>query len=135
MIGTTLGNYHIDEKLGAGGMGVVYRATDKQLGRTVAIKTLTLGSAMQREFLARFLREAKAQSQLQHPSVVAIHQLSLEGDPPYIVMEYVEGRTLKDIISGKPLPVNQLCEIAIQVADGLAAAHEKNIVHRDIKSQ
>lgn len=135
MIGTTLGNYHIDEKLGAGGMGVVYRATDKQLGRAVAIKTLTLGSTMQREFMARFFREAKAQSQLQHPCVVAIHQLSLEGDPPYIVMEYVEGRTLKDLISGKPLPVGQLCEIAIQVADGLAAAHEKNIIHRDIKSQ
>jgi len=135
LIGATLGNYRIDEKLGAGGMGVVYRATDQQLGRTVAIKTLTLGSAMQREFMARFLREAKAQSKLQHPCVVAIHQLSLEGDPPYIVMEYVEGRTLKELISGKPLPVNQLCEIAIQVADGLAAAHEKNIVHRDIKSQ
>jgi hypothetical protein len=116
-------------------MGVVYRATDKQLGRAVAIKTLILGGGMQREFLARFLREAKAQSQLQHPSVVAIHQLSLEGDPPYIVMEYVEGKTLKQLISGKPLPVNQLCEIAIQVADGLAAAHERNIVHRDIKSQ
>lgn len=135
MIGNDLGGYHIDEKLGAGGMGVVYRATDKQLGRPVAIKTLTLGGTMQREFLARFLREAKAQSQLQHPCVVAIHQLSLEGDPPYIVMEYVEGRTLKDIIAGKPLPVGQLCEIAIQVADGLAAAHEKDIIHRDIKSQ
>ena len=135
MIGTILGNYQIDEKLGAGGMGVVYRATDKQLGRRVAIKTLTLGSTMQREFMARFLREARAESQLQHPCVVVIHQLSLENDPPYIVMEYVEGRTLKEIISGKPLPVNQLCEIAIQVADGLAAAHEKDIIHRDIKSQ
>ena len=135
MIGTTLGNYHIDEKLGAGGMGVVYRATDKQLGRLVAIKTLTLGSTMRREFLARFLREARAESQLQHPCVVVIHQMSIESDPPYIVMEYVEGRTLKEIISGKPLPVNQLCEIAIQVADGLAAAHEKDIIHRDIKSQ
>ncbi|MGH9671515.1 MAG: serine/threonine protein kinase [Terriglobales bacterium] len=135
MIGTTVGNYHIDEKLGAGGMGVVYRATDKQLGRPVAIKTLTLGPTMQREFLARFLREARAESQLQHPCVVIIHQLSMESDPPYIVMEYVEGKTLKEIIAGKPLPVNQLCEIAIQVADGLAAAHEKNIVHRDIKSQ
>ena len=90
MIGTTVGNYHIDEKLGAGGMGVVYRATDKQLGRPVAIKTLTLGSTMQREFLARFLREARAESQLQHPCVVIIHQLSMESDPPYIVMEYVE---------------------------------------------
>ncbi len=135
MIGTTVGNYRIDEKLGAGGMGVVYRATDKQLGRPVAIKTLTLGPTMQREFLARFLREARAESQLQHPCVVIIHQLSMESDPPYIVMEYVEGRTLKDLISGKPLPVGQLCEIAIQVADGLAAAHEKDIVHRDIKSQ
>ena len=135
MIGTTVGNYHIDEKLGAGGMGVVYRATDKQLGRPVAIKTLTLGSTMQREFLARFLREARAESQLQHPCVVVIHQLSMESDPPYIVMEYVEGKTLKETIAGKPLPVNKFCEIAIQVADGLAAAHEKNIVHRDIKSQ
>jgi serine/threonine protein kinase len=135
LIGKTLGDYAIDEKLGAGGMGVVYRATDKQLGRRVAIKTLTLGPTMQREVLARFLREARAESQLQHPCVVIIHQLSMETDPPYIVMEYVEGKTLKQIISGKPLPVNQLCEIAIQVADGLAAAHEKNIVHRDIKSQ
>jgi serine/threonine protein kinase len=135
LTGATLGNYHIDQKLGAGGMGVVYKATDKQLGRPVAIKTLTLGPTMQREFLARFLREARAESQLQHPCVVIIHQLSMESDPPYIVMEYVEGKTLKEIISGKPLPVNQLCEIAIQVADGLAAAHEKDIVHRDIKSQ
>lgn len=135
MIGTTLGGYRIDQKLGAGGMGVVYRATDTALGRAVAIKTLTLGPTMQREFLARFLREARAESQLQHPCVVIIHQLSMESDPPYIVMEYVEGKTLKEIISGKPLPVNQLCEIAIQVADGLAAAHEKDIVHRDIKSQ
>ena len=135
MIGTILGNYRIDEKLGAGGMGVVYRATDRQLGRPVAIKTLTLGPTMQHEFLARFLREARAESQLQHPCVVILHQLSMESDPPYIVMEYVEGRTLKDLISGNALAVNQLCEIAIQVADGLAAAHEKNIVHRDIKSQ
>ena len=135
MIGTTLGNYRIDEKLGAGGMGVVYRATDKQLGRPVAIKTLTLGPTMQREFLARFLREARAESQLQHPCVVILHQLNMESDPPYIVMEYVEGQTLKQLISGKALPVNQLCEIAIQVADGLAAAHEKHIIHRDIKSQ
>jgi serine/threonine protein kinase len=130
-----VGNYRIDEKLGAGGMGVVYRATDKQLGRSVAIKTLTLGPTMQREFLARFLREARAESQLQHPCVVIIHQLSIESDPPYIVMEYVEGKTLKQVIAGKPLPVGQLCEIAIQVADGLAAAHEKHIIHRDIKSQ
>jgi serine/threonine protein kinase len=136
VIGTTLGNlYIIDEELGAGGMGVVYRATDKQLGRSVAIKTLKLGSTMQREFLARFLREAQAESQLQHPCVVILHQLNIDHDPPYIVMEYVEGQTLKQVIAGKPLPVNQLCEIAIQVADGLAAAHEKHIVHRDIKSQ
>jgi serine/threonine protein kinase len=135
VIGTNLGGYHIDEKLGAGGMGVVYRATDTALGRAVAIKTLTLGPTMQREFLARFLREARAESRLQHPCVVVIHQLNMESDPPYIVMEYVEGRTLKEVIAGKSMPVNQLCEVAIQVADGLAAAHEKNIIHRDIKSQ
>jgi serine/threonine protein kinase len=135
VVGGSLGEYQIEEKLGSGGMGVVYRATDKQLGRPVAIKTLTLGPIMQREFLARFLREARAESQLQHPSVVIIHQLSMESDPPYIVMEYVEGKTLKETMAGQPLPVDQLCEIAIQVADGLAAAHEKNIIHRDIKSQ
>ncbi|MCI0353565.1 MAG: serine/threonine protein kinase [Acidobacteria bacterium] len=132
MIGRTLGNYRLDAPLGAGGMGEVYRATDLQLGREVAVKTVT---TCDREVLARFLREGKAVSQLQHPCVVMIHFIDIHADPPYIVMEYVEGRPLKQLAAGKPMPVGKLLEIAVQVADGLAAAHEKDIVHRDIKSQ
>ncbi|MGH9509687.1 MAG: serine/threonine-protein kinase, partial [Terriglobales bacterium] len=85
--------------------------------------------------LARFLREGKAVSQLQHPSVVMIHLIDIHADPPYIVMEYVEGRPLKELIAGRPMPIGKLLELAVQVTDGLAAAHEKDIVHRDIKSQ
>jgi serine/threonine protein kinase len=132
MIGRTLGDYRLEASLGAGGMGEVYRATDLQLGRTVAVKIVTTSD---REVLARFLREGKAVSQLQHPAVVMIHLIKMDADPPYIVMECVEGRPLKDLIAGKPMPVGKLLELAVQVADGLAAAHEKDIVHRDIKSQ
>ncbi|MGH9601114.1 MAG: serine/threonine-protein kinase [Terriglobales bacterium] len=132
MIGRTIGDYSLEASLGSGGMGEVYRATDRQLGRTVAVKIVTTND---REVLARFLREGKAVSQLQHPSVVMIHLIDIHADPPYIVMEYVEGRPLKDLIAGKPMPIGKLLELAVQVADGLAAAHEKDIVHRDIKSQ
>ena len=136
MIGSTLGNYRVDEKIGAGGMGAVYRATDLRLGRTVAIKTLTAVSAdSQREALARFLREAKVQSRIQHPSIVAIHQIGTADELRYIVMEYVEGKTLKATIGGKPMSPNQLCEYGIQIAEGLAVAHEAGIIHRDMKSQ
>ena len=136
MIGSTVGNYRIDEKIGAGGMGAVYRATDLRLGRTVAIKTLTaVSGASHREALARFLREAKVQSRIQHPSIVAIHQIGTADELRYIVMEYVEGKTLKATIGGKPMPSNQLCEYGIQIAEGLAVAHEAGIIHRDMKSQ
>ena len=108
MIGSTVGNYRIDEKIGAGGMGAVYRATDLRLGRTVAIKTLTaVSGASHREALARFLREAKVQSRIQHPCIVAIHQIGTADELRYIVMEYVEGKTLKATIGGKPMPSNQ----------------------------
>ena len=132
MIGCTIGDYSIEASLGSGGMGEVYRATDLQLGRTVAVKIVTTSD---REVLARFLREGKAVSQLQHPSVVMIHLINMDADPPYIVMEYVEGRPLKELIAGKPMPIPKLLDLAVQVTDGLAAAHEKDIVHRDIKSQ
>jgi serine/threonine protein kinase len=136
VIGSTLGNYRIDEKIGAGGMGAVYRATDLKLGRTVAIKTLTAVSAeAQREALARFLREAKVQSRLQHPCIVAIHQIGTADELRYIVMEFVEGKTLKNLIGGNPLPPSQVCEYGIQIAEGLAVAHEAGIIHRDMKSQ
>jgi predicted Ser/Thr protein kinase len=136
MIGTVFGNYRIDDKLGEGGMGVVYRATDTELGRAVAIKTLLTDASLDQEGLAaRFLREAKAASRLQHPSIVTIHHFGVEGNTRYIVMEYVEGKTLKKIIGNEPMPINSLLEVAIQVADGLAMAHEKGVIHRDMKAE
>ena len=137
MVGETFGSYRIEEKLGEGGMGVVYRAIDTELDRPVAIKTLlsTPSSVPEDDRLPRFLREAKAASRLQHPAIVTIHQYGVQGDTRFIVMEYVEGKTLKKIIGGRPLHINQICEIAIQVADGLALAHEKGIIHRDLKSE
>ncbi|HEV2022208.1 MAG TPA: protein kinase [Terriglobales bacterium] len=136
MIGSTLGNYRLDEKIGVGGMGAVYRATDLRLGRSVAIKILTAVSAdSQREALARFLREAKAQSRIPHPCIVSIHQVGTADEIRYIVMEFVEGKTLKKVIGGNPLPPSQICEYGIQIAEGLAVAHEAGIIHRDMKSQ
>jgi serine/threonine protein kinase len=136
MIGSTLGNYRIDEKIGVGGMGAVYRATDLKLGRSVAIKTLTaVSEGSQREALARFLREAKAQSRIQHPCIVTIHQVGTADELRYIVMEFVEGQTLKHMVEGKPLAPSLVCEYGIQIAQGLAVAHEAGIIHRDMKSQ
>lgn len=135
MIGTTFGNYRIDDKLGAGGMGVVYRATDVNLDRPVALKTLRSTDTANPESEARFLREARAASRLQHPSIMTIHHFGVEGETRYIVMELVEGRTLKQIMGGQPLDLIQLCEIAIQVADGLASAHERGVIHRDMKAE
>lgn len=133
MIGSNFGHYRIDEKLGEGGMGVVYRATDTELDRSVAIKTLL--SSADPEASARFMREAKAASRLAHPAIITIHHFGVEAETRFIVMEYIEGRTLKRIIGGKPMHLNQLCEIAIQVADGLAMAHEHNVIHRDMKAE
>ena len=137
MVGETFGSYRIEEKLGEGGMGVVYRAVDTELDRPVAIKTLlsTPTTVPEDDRLPRFLREAKAASRLQHPAIVTIHQYGVQGDTRFIVMEYVEGKTLKKIIGGRPVHINQVCEIAMQVADGLGLAHEKGIIHRDLKSE
>ncbi len=135
MIGTTFGTYRIDRKLGAGGMGVVYRATDVNLDRPVALKTLRSTDAANPESEARFLREARAASRLQHPSIMTIHHFGVEGETRYIVMEFVEGHTLKQIMGGRPLDLIQLCEVGIQVADGLAAAHERGVIHRDMKAE
>jgi serine/threonine protein kinase/class 3 adenylate cyclase len=133
MIGSNFGNYRIDEKLGEGGMGVVYRATDTELDRSVAIKTLL--SSADAEAGARFMREAKAASRLAHPAIITIHHFGIQAETRFIVMEYIQGRTLKKIIDGKPMHMNQLCEIAIQIADGLAMAHEHNVIHRDMKAE
>lgn len=133
MIGSSFGHYRIDEKLGEGGMGVVYRATDTELDRNVAIKTLL--SAADAESSGRFMREAKAASRLTHPAIITIHHFGVQDETRFIVMEYIEGKTLKRIIGGKPMHVNQICEIAIQVADGLAMAHEHGVIHRDMKAE
>ncbi len=133
MVGANFGHYKIDEKLGEGGMGVVYKATDTELDRSVAIKTLL--SSADPEASARFMREAKAASRLAHPAIITIHHFGVQDTTRFIVMEYIEGRTLKKIIDGKPMHLNQLCEIAIQVADGLAMAHEHNVIHRDMKAE
>ena len=125
MIGSMFGNYRIEEKLGEGGMGVVYLATDTNLDRKVALKTLLTHAADDEERISRFLREAKAASRLQHPAIVTLYQFGVEGQTQYMAMEFVEGKTLRKIIGSEPMGVNQLLEIAIQIADGLAVAHEK----------
>jgi tRNA A-37 threonylcarbamoyl transferase component Bud32/class 3 adenylate cyclase len=133
MIGSNFGNYRIEEKLGEGGMGVVYKATDTELDRSVAIKTLL--TSADPEASARFMREAKAASRLSHPAIITIHHFGVQQETRFIVMEYIEGRTLKRIIDGRPMHLNQLCELGIQIADGLAMAHEHNVIHRDMKAE
>ncbi|MBI1789026.1 MAG: serine/threonine protein kinase [Acidobacteria bacterium] len=128
MIGQTLGHYKIEEQLGAGGMGVVYRATDSKLGRQVAIKVLPERFAQDPERLARFEREARMLAALNHPNIAAIHGLEESGGTYYLVLELVPGKTLQG-----PLPLEEALPIAGQIAEALEAAHEKGIVHRDLK--
>src|ERR1051326_2967540 len=129
------GAYRIQEKLGEGGMGVVYRAWDTQLDRPVAIKTLLAEIGTEPEITERFLREAKAASRLQHPSIVTVYHVGEQDGIRYIVMEMVDGKTLKKLINGQAMDVHQLCNIALQVSDALALAHERNVIHRDLKAE
>ena len=130
--GTRLGHYEVVSSLGAGGMGEVYRAKDTKLGREVAIKLLLGEVSADPERLARLKREARVLASLNHNNIASLHAFEQEGDTNFLVMELVEGETLAERISRGPIPLDEALPLFVQIAEGLEAAHEKGVIHRDL---
>src|ERR1700680_1997274 len=135
MIGKVLGHYRVLEKIGSGGMGEVYRASDERLARDVALKILKPSLRSYQDRLRRFEQEARAAAALSHPNIVSIYDIGMHDGAPYIVSELLEGQTLRERLLDGPVPRRQAIDYAGQIAQGLVAAHEKRIVHRDLKPE
>src|SRR4030065_2360900 len=134
MIDKTISHYKILDKLGEGGMGVVYKAQDTKLDRLVALKFLPPHVASDPDEKERFFQEARSASALSHPNITVVYEINEAEGQVYIAMEYIEGKTLKKLVEKETLPLKKVLDTAIQVCDGLAAAHKKGLIHRDIKS-
>jgi len=134
MVGKTILHYRILKEIGKGGMGVVYKAEDTKLHRTVAIKALSADLVGDEKARARFLREARAASAIDHPNICTVYEVNEAEDVLFFVMQYIDGKTLKKFIGGRPLPLDQSLEFSLEIADALAEAHRRNVIHRDIKS-